>query len=102
VMLLRSGVSSEDLRSCLGAWRAKGLWLGPERRGGRRGSGWRGTWRKLNSEPDAYRATNSARQLDVDVIDGGTDRTIRVFTRAGRPLRKSERAVLESCARAAG
>jgi hypothetical protein len=84
---------SYELRQCLTEWRVHGLWLG----GSSRRRSFSGTWRKLSGFPGVYRAENTARQLQVDVIDFGSNRQIRVSKSQGRPLRASERAVVEEC-----
>jgi hypothetical protein len=85
-----TGVSADDLRAC----------LKPRRHDTRSGGGEPGLmseWAPLKAAPDTVRSQNPARHIQVDIVERGDHRLVRFYTRERRPLRDSERAVLDRC-----
>lgn len=82
----RSQATSKALRACFAQQSTHGLALGG-----------RPTWHMIVGEHEIWEGNNNARNLRVQIEERGLERVARVYTRDGRPLRASEREILDAC-----
>ncbi len=74
------------LRRCFAAQRTHGLALHGQ-----------STWRTVEGQNPIWEARNDARKLRIQIEERGNERLVRVYTRDGRPLRASERRIIDAC-----
>lgn len=86
VLDVRAQVMAPVLSRCFAAPRAHGLALHG-----------RSTWRTVEGQYPIWEARNDARKLRIQIEERGHERLVRVYTRGGRPLRASERRIIDAC-----
>ncbi|MFN4095923.1 MAG: hypothetical protein ACK4GG_04070 [Sphingomonas sp.] len=57
----------------------------------------RSTWQVVEGPYPMWEARNDARKLRIQIEERGLERLVRVYTRDGRPLRASERQIIDAC-----
>ncbi|MCA1199389.1 hypothetical protein K9B35_15575 [Sphingomonas sp. R647] len=55
------------------------------------------TWLSVEGQHPIWEARNDARKLRIQIEERGLERLVRVYTRDGRPLRASERRIIDAC-----